>query len=291
MDINKKSTYKANKSTSTHSEDWKRGGIAVNVDGTLVASVHSNAHCVYICSLTDPLLEFVIGAFGTTLQLRFPRLACFVHRDGVDTLFICDCGNDRVVEVSERGEFIRAVAVKKGSRPFGVAERDGVIAVSLCDAHAVVLLQYESGAVKPEVTIGSGMGSGDGQLNSPRGVTFTADGRYILVADCGNHRVSKFSAASGAFIAHVISNGISYPVDVLQREDGSIVVAHEKACVVKDGVTVQSIGGGAFIPWSLSYSPSLDGVVVKCYDGGVFLLRDAWSHSLRCEWVHACVRV
>jgi hypothetical protein len=79
---------------------------------------------------------------------------------------------------------------------------------------------------------------------------------------------------------------------VLQCEDGSIVVAHEDGvrCVGKDGATVQNINV-AFCPYSLSYSPSLNGVVVKCFDGSVFVLRDAWSQSLRCAWVHACVRV
>jgi hypothetical protein len=221
-----------------------------------------------------------------------PASACFVHRDGVDTLLICDYNNNRIAEVTTRGVFMRAIAV---SRPYGIAERDGVIAVSMWAAHAVVLLQYEFGAVKAEVTIGSGTyGNADGQLNCPSGVTFTPDGRHILVADCGNHRVSKFSTASGEFVAHVISNGITFPYDVLQCEDGSIVVAHMKGvtCVGKDGVTVQHItisSGGD--PRSLSYSPPLNGVLVKCYDGRVFVLRDAWSHSLRCAWVHACVRV
>jgi sugar lactone lactonase YvrE len=217
-----------------------------------------------------------------------------VHRDGVNTLLICDYGNDRVVEVTARGEFLRAIVLPEHSGPWGIAERDGVIAVSLFRNHAVVLLQYESGAVKLEVTIGSGTaGNADGQLYQPFGVTFTTDGCHILVADKWNHRVSKFSAASGAFVAHVVSNGISYPSDVLQCEDGSIVVAHERGvtCVGKDGVTVKNIIISAFSSLSLSYSPSLNGVAVKCGDGGVFVLRDAWSHSLRCEWVHACVRV
>jgi hypothetical protein len=239
---------------------------------------------------------FVVGTSGTSGSahgfLKYPAFVCFVHRDGVYTLFIADWGNDRVVEVSVRGEFMRAIAVSR--RPYGIAERDGVIAVSLWNAHVVILLQYESGAVKPEVTIGSRTGgNADGQLSCPKGVTFAADGRYILVADFWNDRVSKFTAVSGAFIAHVISDGIYGPTDVLQCEDGSIVVAHMKgvACVGKDGVMVQNITISSGGPSSLSYSSSLNGVVVKCRDGSVFVLRNAWSHSLRCEWVQACVRL
>jgi DNA-binding beta-propeller fold protein YncE len=225
-----------------------------------------------------------------------------VHRNGIDTLLICDTGNDRVVEVTACGVFRRAIALKKGSYPHGIAERDGVIAVSLFIAHTVVLLQYDSGAVKPEVTIGSGMGSGDGQLRYPHGVTFTADGRCILVADWCNNRVSKFSAASGAFIAHVATeaaNGIYNPRDVLQCEDGSIVVAQRMydgsagsvVCVGEDGVKVQEIivpsqSGGTSSPHSLTSSPSF-GLVVRTNNGRVFLFRDAWISSSRCTWISA----
>ncbi len=251
----------------------------MNFDGTRFVSVDSNQHRVSIYSVADrtadPIIVGTAGISGSVHgQLNCPTSACFVHRDGVDTLLIADYGNDRVVEVTARGEFMRAIAVD--GRPYGIAERDGTIAVSLQWNHVVVQLQYESGAVKPEVAIGSDTaGDAGGQLDYPSGVTFTPDGRYILVADCGNHRVSKFSADSGAFIAHVISEGICYPTDVLQCEDGSIVVAHrdEVACVAKDGVTVQSIDfhDASSTPCSLSYSPSLNGVVVKCYDGSVFV--------------------
>jgi DNA-binding beta-propeller fold protein YncE len=274
------------------------GGIAVNVDGTRFASVDSTAHCVYIYNATDRTADpIIVGTAGTSGSahggFNHPTSACFVRREGVDTLLICDFGNNRVVEVTAGGVFLRAIALPEFGYPWGIAERDGVIAVSLQWNHGVVLLQYESGAMKPEVAIGSGTGgNADGQLQNPMGVTFTADGRYILVADYSNHRVSKFSTDSGAFVAHVVSNGISYPTDVLQCEDGSIVVAHDDGvvCVGKDDATVPNIAISGN-PWSLSYSPSLNGVLVKCGDGSVFVLRDAWSHSLRCEWVHACVRV
>jgi hypothetical protein len=237
------------------------GGAAVNLKGSLLASVHRHLHCVYIrnlvCHTTAPIIVGTAGTAGRAHgQLRDPSLACFVNRNGADTLLICDTGNHRVVEVAASGEFCRAISLKEGSRPFGIAycETSDVIAVSLNAAHAVVLLQYESGAVKPEVTIGSGTGAagrGDGQLHGPRG-TFTADGRYILVADYINHRVSKFSAASGAFIAHVATkaaNGILYLRDVLQCEDGSIVVTAwgydgygaRVVCVGEDGEVVQNI--------------------------------------------------
>jgi DNA-binding beta-propeller fold protein YncE len=158
--------------------------------------------------------------------------------------------------------------------------------------------QYESAAAKLEVTV-----------SYPCGVTFTRDGRCILVADSCNDCVSKFCAANGAFIARVATraaNGIYCPTDVLLCEDGkSILVAQggtygsidgSVVCVGEDGVTVKNIiipcpGDGCVqAPCSFSYSVTL-GVVVKTRKGMVFLLGDAWMSSSRRAWLSAmCMR-
>jgi DNA-binding beta-propeller fold protein YncE len=292
--------------------DDNSGGVAVNFDGTLLASVHQAQHCVHIYVMDGAgRRKGDAVVLGTTLDFSgSARFVCFVHRNGIDTLLVCDAGvNDRVVEFTVSGVFLRAIALKKGSHPLGIAycSISDVIAVSLFEAHTVVLLHYESGAVKPGVNIGLGTGDGsdDGQLHFPCGVSFTTDGSCILVADWYNDRVSKFSAASGAFIAHAATaaaNGICRPSDVLQTADGSIVVAQGSmisssndrrvVCVGEDGVTVQNIiiprpSGGRFFPHSLSYSVALSGVVVKTFGGNMFLLRDAWMSSNRCAWLSA----
>jgi DNA-binding beta-propeller fold protein YncE len=282
------------------------GGAAVNSDGTLLASVDRGQHCVYMYSIdgdgkrtADAVVVGTAGTAGSSHgQFNSPRHACFAHRYGADTLLICDAGNDRVVEVTLCGVFLRAIAVQY---PHGIAYCgiNDVIALSLFEANAVVLLQYESGAVKVELTVGLGTGANgcdDGQLYYPRGVTFTADGRCILVADWGNNRVCKFSAANGAFIAHVATraaNGIQFPTDVLQCEDGSILVAQgyssgSVVCMDANAVTVQNI----IIPFTsavISFSNflTLGGVVVKTMGGNMFLSRDAWMSSNRCAWLSA----
>lgn len=277
------------------------GGIAVNIDSTLFASVDSEQHCVYIYSLVDTAADPVVfGTVGTrgsaNEQLNSPISTCFVRRDCKDTLLITDLGNNRVVEVSADGTFVRAIAMN-GRFPYGIAYcgNSDIIAVTLKITYWVVLfLQYESGAVKPEVTIGSGTAR---RLSLPLGVAFTADGRYLLVAD--NHCVSKFNAASGEFITHVATkaaNGICSPRGVLQCEDGSIVVAlayyGSSSSVVHvgaDGETINEFiipnaSGGNLHPCLLFNS-----VLVKCLDGSLFVLRDTWSPSPRCAWLHACV--
>jgi DNA-binding beta-propeller fold protein YncE len=293
------------------------GGIAVNYDGTLFASVDKFRDCVYIYSLREPTAAPVVfGAAGTDgnedQELCNPTLACFVRRCGEDTLLVCDSGKDRVVEITASGLFLRALAVGSDTYPFGVAYcalRD-VIAVSLNDAHAVVQLQYESGAVKPEATIGflrTFFGSpfyrseGDGELDSPMGVAFTADGQHVLVVDVGNERVSKFSSVSGAFVAHVANGISSLGRDIVQCEDGIVIIQQGGdgedsspglVYVTDDGATAKNIiipcaSGGVFSPMALSYSFLLNGVVVKTVEGKAFGLRDAWTASSRCAWLSA----
>ena len=60
----------------------------------------------------------------------------------------------------------------------------------------------------------------------------------------------------------------------------------------EDGVTAKNIiipsaSSSAFTPDPLSYSLSLNGVVVKTSDGKVFLLRDVWTASSRSAWLSA----
>ena len=184
------------------------GGIAVNGSGTLIAVVAASEHCVYIYSVDETGEESAgavtagtPGIHGSSAeQLNRPRFCCFVHRNGVDTLLICDFGNDRIVEVTADGKFLRSLALSVGRRPWGVAycRTHDVIALSLHWDHTVVMLAYESGAVKRKVT----SGHGDGLLYYPNGVVFTENGRYLLVADWGHSRVGKFCAATGAFVSH-----------------------------------------------------------------------------------------
>jgi DNA-binding beta-propeller fold protein YncE len=228
-----------------------------------------------------------------------------VNRNGRETLLISDAGNGRIVEVSPNGEFLRAIEVSGLERGVastwdrvwacGVAYSAAcdVIAVTLSLGNAVVLLEYETGESKPDMIIGC-----CGQFNNPMGVAFTADGRSFLVADCYNERVSKFDSATGAFIAHVATmapNGTSLPLDVLQCDNGGIVVVNECSgggscvvCVREDGVTVDAID----IPSdtgsvSISYLRSRNALFVKTFEGNVFVLGDAWMASTRCAWISA----
>jgi DNA-binding beta-propeller fold protein YncE len=127
----------------------------------------------------------------------------------------------------------------------------------------------------------------------PAGLRFTTDGRHIILADCRNHRVCKIDAEKGgAVVSSLPLHATQSPCDVHVHEDGSIVVAVREgvATLSADGVTmaVKDVG---FRPFSLTYSPVLNGMVVMEKHGGrVALLPEEWGSSLRCAWVSACVR-
>jgi hypothetical protein len=169
--------------------------------------------------------------------------------------------------------------------------------------NAVVLYNYETGVVKADVTTGF-TGTLLANFNSPRGVSFTADGDHILVADCANHRVSKFSTSSGKFIAHVAtaeSCGILWPKEALQVGDNSLlvvtgvfgstgIISSSLLLVAADGVTSRKIfieGSVSASGSSLSFSPCSGYVAVKNHLGQVCLLQDAWMSSSRCAWLSA----
>lgn len=136
------------------------GGILANDDGSLIAVVDSGQHCVYIYSVNsagertaEPIVVGTVGSCGSAPgQFNFPCSACFVHRNGEDTLLICDHNGNRVVETTAAGVFLRAIAVD-----FSICHlaycRD-VMAVCNTFDGSIVLLQYESG--KRVLTIKTG---------------------------------------------------------------------------------------------------------------------------------------
>jgi hypothetical protein len=59
----------------------------------------------------------------------------------------------------------------------------------------------------------------------PAGLRFTSDGTHIMLCDALNARVSKFNAASGELVSHVVTREVWSPTDVLLNEDGGHVRA------------------------------------------------------------------
>lgn len=141
------------------------GGIAVNNDGTLMASVDSEQHCVHIYSMdsegeciADPIIIGHMGERGIAHgYLSYPWGICFVHRGGTDSLLICDYGNTRIVETTAGGVFLRTIAAGSYISHVAYCGRTDVIAASEHFFRSVMLLRYESGK-KTVASFGTGAG-------------------------------------------------------------------------------------------------------------------------------------
>ena len=74
-------------------------------------------------------------------------------------------------------------------------------------------------------------GSGDGQLNQPRGLCVHKDGR-VFVSDSGNNRVSIFKA-DGTFLYHITGSNIQAPWGVAFDQCGNLHIADTRSCNIK----------------------------------------------------------
>ena len=89
----------------------------------------------------------------------------------------------------------------KSKTTCGIAVGSSGIIVASDEAKHCIITSYPSHELCSFGTHGSGLG----QLNSPRGVAVDSEGN-ILVADCNNHRIQKFTA-QGQFLKVVGSKG------------------------------------------------------------------------------------
>lgn len=127
-------------------------------------------------------------------------------------------------------------------------------------------------------------------------MTVTEDGDCILVVDSVTNRVGKFCAATGTFITNMASeqaHGISSPREALQYDDTTLVVARRSVtCIGADGAVVNNLvlrskSGLVVQPESICSSALWGGVVVKGFDGSVFLFRNTWARGSRGAWLCA----
>ena len=79
-------------------------------------------------------------------------------------------------------------------------------------------------------------GSGNGQLNNPRGICFDKDG-HIFISECGNNRISVF-ADNGTFLYHIIGNtadgsNLNGPWGLAIDQCGNLHVANTNTSQIK----------------------------------------------------------
>ena len=134
------------------------------------------------------------GSSGFSPRMLFQPRGIFVDLNL--TLFVADCGNDRVQRFAF-GQLDGSTVVGNGSngtitlnRPSGIAfDADGYLFIVDGDNHRIV----GSGPTGFRCIVGCGgvNGSASNQLAGPRSFAFDSDGN-ILVLDRSNHRLQKF---------------------------------------------------------------------------------------------------
>lgn len=218
---------------------------------------------------------------------------CFTLRNGVETVLVLDLRFQRIVEIDLNGVLIRHIELGTGIRAVGGLAFCGtqdLIAVSSFWPSDVFIINYSG----EEVTRVGGFGHRDGELCGPLGVSFTADGLYLLVADNGNNRVSKFRALDGTFITHLAIGAVFRPMQVSEYEDGLLVVGrHEKHPSI--GLFLVGTGNPIFtykeddnISYCEAFVFASSGKIAVNSCGVLFFLSDIWSTSDRAAWVCAC---
>lgn len=142
-------------------------------------------------------------------------------------LLVCD--NCYVHELTGLGEekLVRVRRIQGIARPRTVAAHGDIVAVGTYLAE-IVLLSYESGTI---IRTFGGYGSGPGNIgDAAEGLRFTPDGRFILVFERGNRRLSKFHVSNGELQEHYCENQVSGGYgDVEFAPSGEIFVADNRA--------------------------------------------------------------
>jgi DNA-binding beta-propeller fold protein YncE len=247
-------------------------GVAVSRDGStlLLSDYGGGSHAIHEFHVADGSRLRVIGKtksrwFGGCAgdgRLQFSRPhQVWVASD--DHVFVADYGNDRVqvltptldfhaVRVDDNHvqvltpclDFHAFVGVGQLHGPSGVCADDDIAVVSEETAHRISVFSRRDDTL---VRRFGSKGSGDGQLNTPRGLCFMAGHRHVAVADQWNHRVSVFTV-DGGFVRHVGVGELSYPQGVACSAFNELVVADwgNRRVVVFTATRSFAVGDGCF---------------------------------------------
>ena len=231
-------------------------GVAVTLDGlhVIVSSHYWNSISVYSTDSGCCITTF--GCFGLKAgQFRGPVRVCATPRG---TIFVCDYGNKRLQEVTITGEHVRCI----GEGHFddegvvGICVRGDIVAVGKNGGRTdgrIVLFSYLSGVLIRK--FGS-YGVGDDQLENIYGLSFTPNGKHILVAQNFPPRLSLFTV-DGAFVTTIGTGVIGRGLNDVLCSGSNIFVSDTKnhrVCVFSSetGALIrtwgmQGLGDGQFM--------------------------------------------
>ena len=216
--------------------------MVITPDGRYIAVIYDSEHKLRVYRIeADGALTLLhtCGGYGAgPTQFYRPFKMCLAPNGN---LLVCDDGNHRVQELTGLSEaepaHVRDINVIRART---IAVHDDMIAVGTGTA-TVVLLSYATGTIIR--TFGS-KGIGRGNIGTyAKGLRFTLDGVYILVAEYTNKRLSKFRVSDGAFADFYCEGQVSDgPKDVEISPSGEVIVVDcdsNRVCVFSgDGRTL-----------------------------------------------------
>ncbi len=209
----------------------------------------------------DGTPRWTFGATGDpAMQLNFPTDIA-PRPDG--SLFVVDRGNQRIVQLSADGAWVRAIE-GLGSPRTAVVDAEGVLWAIDSTNHQV--RSFDANGTSGRLIGEAGQGST--QLNGPRGLALDTAGNLHIV-DAGNARVQVYSRSG----AHVRSYG-AYGRDAgMFLAPRSVAVAPNGLCYVADPtagavevfessgralarLSGLSVAGRSAVPLDVSISPN-----------------------------------
>jgi hypothetical protein len=266
--------------------------IATNASGSRIACVDSHHRQVRIHHLdltSSSCPKCVRNFIGVSYRFFNPHDACFVTREGVDTLLVTDAraGYPLIVELTDEGSFIRCFPYPRGAAPgyasafHGIAYRDGVIAVSVHIVSSVLLIDYSTGGLRQIIR--------SPQISIPSSLSFT-DESTLLIANSEGGCVNEISLPPGASERCVVRVAEGRPFSAVPYgAAGDVLVSSEYG--------VYSVSGSGAVDEWLVYgssdgyllSPTSYGVIMMDRSDGRLLLLRRWEDGSRCAWISACV--
>ena len=209
--------------------------MAVNADRSMMTvSFESPLYEVHAFRLTPSFEQVcVIGRKGIgPAEFISPRRLCFTDDD---TILVCDCGNNRVQQLTVAGDYLSSVTVQS---PVSVAAHGDMIAVGAYFGP----IEIHSLATGEFIRSFGSSGNGPGQIGGcTSGIRFTPDGECLVIAEYCTSRLSLFTV-NGVFMKHIGACVLSCDWnDISFGAGGEIIVAdsgNHRICVLSpDGDT------------------------------------------------------
>jgi hypothetical protein len=220
-------------------------GLDVGPSGTVYVADTGNSQVAAFTPACAQLWRVGTRGSGSISKYLYPRDVAFLN----GTLYVGDTGNGRVVLLdadngapqSQWTGFTGLMGVSAGVDGSG----DDVLLVTEDQKNRIQVRSPGGALIR---TIGTGPGSGNGQLRQPRDAATDPSGN-VLVADFANNRIAKF-APGGTWLANWTNAGggirFNRPYGIDVDDSGAVYVAdsnnHRIEKLTSSGVFVRSFG-------------------------------------------------